>query len=849
MATLPSLKKISDLPTYASTSSPSAGTLLYTESGVDYKLPVTKLLTTDSLNPTLNINSPLNYTRNKITTPISKALQVLDVTDVSIWEYASLITTKGDVNDYQTWDWTPAIQAAINYVISYQSQTAVNSGMFGAKRLYIPAGVYPIYSQLTVTKYGSSAGTLATSLTIVGDGMTSSIIQPMTDGQIGLLATNCKINVDGVGMRAGAGNQQHWVLGLIDTWVPVFHCHFKCVGSSGAAKGLVLNLCFDSTFEDVFVQNIAPLNSGASVSYGITIETYTGPANGGTTGDGSGDDSNQLVFIRPTVETANSDNTIMFNIAGKSNTYPHHAINVYGGHIETHNLKAKCYNLKNAFNVTFNGTVFSQNGSAVDTFYRLGYIDSSWNVQFVSCRQVTTNRLAAYDAVNDTVAIKIIGTSKNIRFLNTHFIGPYNDLSAYNRGISWLIDTTEADKATRAYILIGCTVGVYTNKDITSELRVTATDVSSREHIFRVDASGNLVLAYSSDSTDTAVPTDIFDISKGGVLHTKDNVLIGYKNTASATRTLGFYTNGDGATVMGSMAVDNAGRMYLTAMSGSNQWVLNSTGLQPTTTATLNLGASTATLAASYVVKRMYTATVGDFYGSGSPEGAVSAGIGSTYRRTDGTVSTSFYVKESGTGTTGWVSTGSVRPYVSGMFVSPGNLVLSGNYIFKYLGTAADITVAPVPGTLWSMLTPGASVKIKATTTQTTTTGTNTALTWASATTEYNSSSIYTIATAGITVPVAGIYRIAGRVTFASNNTGTRSAGVFINGSYYAGSQARFVAKSGGYATTADYNDTLSLAAGSIITLSGFQDSGGNLDTVATAPDVSFLIVSLVSYV
>ena len=43
------------------------------------------------------------------------------------------------------------------------------------------------------------------------------------------------------------------------------------------------------------------------------------------------------------------------------------------------------------------------------------------------------------------------------------------------------------------------------------------------------------------------------------------------------------------------------------------------------------------------------------YVGTGSPEGVVSANIGSTYRRLDGGASTSFYVKESGTGNTGWV--------------------------------------------------------------------------------------------------------------------------------------------------------------------------------------------------
>lgn len=42
--------------------------------------------------------------------------------------------------------------------------------------------------------------------------------------------------------------------------------------------------------------------------------------------------------------------------------------------------------------------------------------------------------------------------------------------------------------------------------------------------------------------------------------------------------------------------------------------------------------------------------------GSGSPEGAVSADVGSIYQRTDGGALTSFYVKETGAGNTGWVA-------------------------------------------------------------------------------------------------------------------------------------------------------------------------------------------------
>jgi len=42
--------------------------------------------------------------------------------------------------------------------------------------------------------------------------------------------------------------------------------------------------------------------------------------------------------------------------------------------------------------------------------------------------------------------------------------------------------------------------------------------------------------------------------------------------------------------------------------------------------------------------------------GSGTPEGAVTASVGTVYLRTDGGAGTTLYVKESGVGNTGWVS-------------------------------------------------------------------------------------------------------------------------------------------------------------------------------------------------
>lgn len=52
----------------------------------------------------------------------------------------------------------------------------------------------------------------------------------------------------------------------------------------------------------------------------------------------------------------------------------------------------------------------------------------------------------------------------------------------------------------------------------------------------------------------------------------------------------------------------------------------------------------------------LYFNGVMDLSGAGSPESVIAAPVGSTWRRSDGGAGTSFYVKESGTGNTGWTA-------------------------------------------------------------------------------------------------------------------------------------------------------------------------------------------------
>lgn len=573
---------------------------------------------------------------------------------VSIMEYAHLVTNRPDPNDQTTWVWDPAIQAYLDDTGVLINQTPVNSNMKAKFPLVFPPGVFKIENSYLLERIAGSTGSLATIFMFIGSGMTSTIIQPMTEGQIAFTVQDCKINFRDIGFRSGADYQTCLVLGNKTLWKPVFHCNMTRVGASGFGKGLVIYLAFDSTFEDIFVQNISKMDvTGTQVSYGITIEKYEGPANGGTAGDGTGDDSNQLVFIRPTVETAKADNSILFNVAGRSTSLPHHAINLFGGHFETHNLKAKLLNLAFGYNVNMFGTVFSQNGPTIDsdnnpitTVYRGVYIENSQNVNMFGCRIGTTNRLASV-GVSDTKFIKITGTSQNVNLINTHLIGPYNDISSERHNIDNIIDYSEATKGIKSFTVQGVTAGDYTSRPITKDIRISSID-GKKEYSFYTDNSGVLHLSYSTNIADSSTPTDLMTMDTSGNILTAADLTLGALAGTAATRRL----SGNG----GYIAFDTIGRVYFNAVSNSQQWVMGSAAFNPTTDNAFTLGQSGFRISASFVVKRQYTATVYDSAGNGSPEGVVTAGVGSTYRRLDGTAGTCFYVKESGTGNTGWVA-------------------------------------------------------------------------------------------------------------------------------------------------------------------------------------------------
>jgi len=135
-------------------------------------------------------------------------------------------------------------------------------------------------------------------------------------------------------------------------------------------------------------------------------------------------------------------------------------------------------------------------------------------------------------------------------------------------------------------------------------------------------------------------------------------------NTTVGSDALLSNTTGDNNSAIGYQS----GR-YITG-GGANQTSSNSLYLGYDTRASANgntneivigytaegMGSNTATIGNSSVTVLYLAGAVGWFQGNGTPEGAVTAPVGSFYSRKDGGAGTSFYVKESGSSNTGWIA-------------------------------------------------------------------------------------------------------------------------------------------------------------------------------------------------
>lgn len=85
------------------------------------------------------------WTRTRMAAAIGLAGQMLSAQKVNLWEFAGEVVTKPTPADPYTWDWTPAIQSWVNYLVANKLAGVAPGGLYLTRQINLPTGRIDIW--------------------------------------------------------------------------------------------------------------------------------------------------------------------------------------------------------------------------------------------------------------------------------------------------------------------------------------------------------------------------------------------------------------------------------------------------------------------------------------------------------------------------------------------------------------------------------------------------------------------------------------------------------------------------------------------------------------------------------
>ena len=554
------------------------------------------------------------------TQTVSAALSALRI---SVWEFAHHITDKPDASDPNTWDWSPAIQAAFDYIGTYVSLTINGNTRYASAGLDFPPGYYRCSSQV-IADYSSYSGYVygRPRLTITGYGASigCGVEKDFTWKVIGTLLNMC-----GPDFIADSTVNYSYAMKLGDETKTT--SNYAVTGVLRDVRGF--NLTKFVTFGWAFDMRIeGPYATGFKQDPNVTE-----PATYFEILEHVSDNCNHLVFIRPQGETANTKNFEYFRINGNSHLSTHHNIHMFGGHFESHQYGIKFVNaVKNAsgrpavHQCSFNGVLFLENGSgdaALDALTpaasaHLLELDQASCIELNCCRVATTNTTTeAFDSSKHKALIKYSGSALSLVIRGGYFVTAFASVAGSNQNRYTLIDISDHQAGKRAVEFSGrYSMNNFSTAHSTG--RVLSGWVSgNRKWIEEVSDDGlEYSWSYSTSSNLTGTPSKMFSIDSTGTfsvnavkasgisvndiksdtVDVSTSFSIGYKNTIPGSRSVDFY--GAGTTELtgqvygnsaGSITVKSTNNIFLSPNGGAGE--TQATGnIKPTVAASYNIG-------------------------------------------------------------------------------------------------------------------------------------------------------------------------------------------------------------------------------------------------------------------
>lgn len=196
---------------------------------------------------------------------------------------------------------------------------------------------------------------------------------------------------------------------------------------------------------------------------------------------------------------------------------------------------------------------------------------------------------------------------------------------------------------------------------------VTNNGNTNNQILREVSTGGGSQLKFGDDSSTAVITVNLADQTKqfafsGGIV--LDNTRgFRIKDTGGTEQTLVVLSSGDDITLGADTGTGNftnvlggSGGVYL-LVAGTTIAQAYASGFRPQSDDTFVNGTAAQRWANTFSTNfRPGAGTATWTSGAGTPEGAVTATVGSLYTRTDGGAATTLYVKESGEGNTGWVA-------------------------------------------------------------------------------------------------------------------------------------------------------------------------------------------------
>ena len=355
------------------------------------------------------------WERKPLTDSANTTFSVLDGQNISIWEFVDEIINKNNSTDPSVWDWSPAIRAAIAYC---EKHATILNGKYASATIYFPPQKYRIYSQISVDWSSYNFLTGKPKLRMVGE---NAYISNMMHETYMFDLKGVEIHIKGFTfINESGGNAFHFKLGdeviANSTAVTGYfgECHFL-----SQTKGITFGQVYDCVFDRLFMTGFNTKN--ATTATGIEILQH------------SLDNCNNIIFNRLHLETTYTQNYVAFKLTGNTHSSSHHNIHFYGGHFENHLRGSSLLDIGGCAGFSFNGMVFTENGTNTDFeigTYEVFKLKNPAFLNFNNCIfQSNAASSTTYDAATMKGFFNLYGTrtSPSVLFKSCYFTSQYSN--------------------------------------------------------------------------------------------------------------------------------------------------------------------------------------------------------------------------------------------------------------------------------------------------------------------------------------------------------------------------------------------------------------------------------------